>query len=70
MVLTFIFFLGTLLKIVLIIIFIIRIIKKLKNNEGAENPQMKALLQFFLMCGIIIGISIIEFGLAFILPRG
>jgi len=64
------FLLLTILKFGIVIFFIIRIVKKLINKKGVKDPFWRALLQFLIMCGLIAGITIIEFGLAFILPTG
>lgn len=63
-----IFTLLTLIKATVIIFYVVRIVKRIKNSEGLNDPLWRALIQFFIMTGILAGLIIIEFGLQFILP--
>jgi len=62
-----IFGILTLVELIITIYFIVKIIKILiKKNES--NYIEKALMQFFLMVGIIAGLMILEFSIAYIIP--
>lgn len=63
-----IFTLLTLIKASAIIFYVVRIVNRIKNSEGLNDPLWRALIQFFIMIGILAGLTIIEFGVGFILP--
>ena len=64
-----IFVILTLVKAGIIIYFVARILMNLfKKNDLAS--KRKALIQFLSMFGILLGIFILEFGIAFLIPGG
>ncbi|MEO9485472.1 MAG: hypothetical protein ABJG47_18575 [Ekhidna sp.] len=62
-----IFIVLTLVKAVVIIYFVARILMNLfKKND--PTSKRKAFIQFLTMFGILIGLTVLEFGIAFALP--
>jgi len=62
-----VFAILTIIKAGIIIYFVARIIMNLfKKND--PTPKRKALIQFLSMFGLLIGLTILEFGIAFLLP--
>ena len=62
-----IFVILTLVKVVVIIYFIARILMNLfKKND--PTSKRKALIQFLTMFGILLGLTAMEFGIAFLIP--
>ena len=63
-----IFFVSmTLLKVAFIIFFLVKVLVTLVQQRDPSFKE-KALIQFFKGCGILIAMSIIEFGIAFMIP--
>ncbi len=62
-----VFAILTLIKVGIIIYFVARIIMNLfKKND--PTSKRKALTQFLSMFGLLIGLTILEFGIAYMLP--
>jgi hypothetical protein len=51
-----------------VVYFIIRIVKQFNSKKNVANPASKALMQFFIMVGILAAISILQFSVAYFLP--
>tara|TARA_R110002012_G_scaffold85496_1_gene213197 strand:- start:56063 stop:56272 length:210 start_codon:yes stop_codon:yes gene_type:complete len=64
-----IFVFLTIVKAGLIIYFVARIMMNLVK-KGDPTSKRKALIQFLSMFGFLIGLAILEFGIAYILPAG
>lgn len=62
-----VFAILTIIKAGIIIYFAVRIMMSLfKKND--PSSKRKALIQFLSMFGLLIGLTILEFGISFLLP--
>tara|TARA_R110001599_G_scaffold84914_1_gene228311 strand:+ start:1248 stop:1457 length:210 start_codon:yes stop_codon:yes gene_type:complete len=62
-----VFVILTIIKAGIIIYFGVRIMMNLFKKDDPTSKR-KALIQFLSMFGLLIGLTILEFGIAFLLP--
>ncbi|GEM_PF-1929621 len=64
---TAIFVIMTLVKLAAISYFVVKILKTLLKKNDPTSKQ-KAFIQFLYLFGVILGLTLLDFGIAFLVP--